>query len=759
MKKYLLFFLCLLGTVPAFSQQQPAGPAFSPYTRVFLKEAKTAAAAGKAIPCATCRVLADGQLYLPAMLKVSDAAQAGASLRAIGARVGTRAGRIWTAQLPLSGISDLASLQGIAYLELGEPARSSLDKARKATRVDSVQGGYGLPQPYFGDGVLVGVIDFGFDYNHPTFYDTAYATYRIQKVWELNTTGTPPEGYAYGHEMTDMDDIRAQGTDNPAQMHGTATAGIAAGSGYGSTPAPNRFRGMAPASDFILVGVRRDTIGEQWLQGTFPDFVDAISYIFTQADAAGKPCVINISWGSQSGPHDGTSLFNEATNALTGPGRLVVMSAGNEGEEKIHLGKTFTPVDSSLKTFVTFNSYGDSVYQRTWLDAWGDSATSLCATVSLWHEGTLVSSTAAHCIDDAVTDDFLISSTGDTCHLSFITTTAAYNGRPRMTIDVFNQTTDSVGVAYSSTAGKWDIWNEYYFFGYKYGYQSAFDSLGQPWAVSGNTTSTVSDMGSGDSVLLVGAYTSKTSWQDMGGNNWTVAGYAPLNKLAPFSSHGPLADGRIKPDITAPGMMLSTATSSYDTSRMPSGSNSAYVDARWVSPVNDTFYYAEFNGTSASAPVAAGIVALMLQVKPDLSVAEMKDILFQTAIKDIHTGALPPSGNNLWGHGKINAYAAVRQLVSSLTVAQHSGARQLDCMLFPNPSEGSFVLDYIGSKAELLSVTALDMAGKTVASFNWQVAAGANQRQMVLRHLPAGIYALRVAGKDAATVLKFVIRK
>lgn len=757
MKKLLLFFCGLSLGLPALAQQT-TGISLSPYTRLFLKEAKAASARGAAPDCPTCRVLSDGQLYLPSLLRITNATSAEHSLRSLGARIGTRAGNIWTAQLPLKNMTALPSLEGINYLELGEPAQPAMDKARKASRVDSVHGGYNLPMPYFGDGVLMGVIDFGFDYNHPTFYDTTYTNYRIKKVWELNTTGTPPAGYSFGHELTSEAAIKAQGTDNPQQTHGTACASIAAGSGYGgSVAAAKRFRGVAPAADFILAGVRRDTIGEQWLQGTFPDFVDAISYIFSQADAMGKPCVVNISWGSQSGPHDGTSLFNEATNALAGPGHLIVMSAGNEGEEKIHLSKNFTATDSTLKTFVVFNAYGDTTYQRTWIDAWGDSSTNLCATVSLWHNGSLVSSTAARCIDGAVTDDYLISSSGDTCHLSFITTTAAHNGRPRMTIDVFNQTTDSVGISFQSTAGQWHIWNEYYFFGYKYKYQSAFDALGNSWAVSGNTATTVSDMGSGDSVLLVGAFVTKSSWNDLNGNSWSIPG-AGVNQLAGFSSRGPLADGRVKPDIAAPGMMLSTATSSYDTSRTITGSNSPYVSGRYVTPASDTFYYAEFNGTSAAAPMASGIVALLLQQKPDLSVTEMKELLFQNAIRDFFTGAIPPEGKNDWGHGKINAYGAVRQLAAALSVRAFSGSRPLDVVLYPNPSNGVFLLDYHSPQPETLRVSAVDMTGRTVLSFEWPVNVGVQVREVRLKGMPAGAYGLRVAGKAGSTMIKFVIR-
>ena len=113
---------------------------------------------------------------------------------------------------------------------------------------------------------------------------------------------------------------------------------------------------MAYESDMVLVGVRRDSIEQDWLEGSFTDFIDGINYIYTYAASVGKPCVVNVSWGSQSGPHDGSTLFNLACNNLTGPGKILVMSAGNEGEEKIHLSKTFTPTDTLLNTFLTFSS-------------------------------------------------------------------------------------------------------------------------------------------------------------------------------------------------------------------------------------------------------------------------------------------------------------------------------------------------------------------------------------------------------------------
>ena len=291
---------------------------------------------------------------------------------------------------------------------------------------------------------------------------------------------------------------------------------------------------MAYEADLVFVGVRRDTIGTQWLQGSFTDFLDGINYIFSYAASVGKPCVINISWGSQSGPHDGSTLLNQACNNLTGPGKILVMSAGNEGEEKIHLSKTFTPTDTIINTFLTFTS---ETYKRTWVDIWGEPGKTFCGEVSLYHHGVKGNTTGYFCIDDSVHDQLLISDNGqDTCLVQFITAAAEANGKPRMTIDIYNKSADTVAVSLKGFDGKIDAWDEYYFYGYTYGYQSAFNNNNQSWAENGNTITTVSDMGAADSVLLVGAYASKVGFTDVNSNSWSYSGYVQANKLVPFSS-------------------------------------------------------------------------------------------------------------------------------------------------------------------------------------------------------------------------------
>src|SRR6218665_2613970 len=273
MKTYLLFLLSALFAFPLLSQNKvEVSPKLSPLTKKYLRDISVSKRGDK--PAGYLYKKGnDGTPYVGALIKVADPAPVEQKITALGAKIGTKAGNIWTVKVPYDKMPDFCQITGISYIQMDEPARSHLDVARKTTRVDSVHEGINLPMKYSGKNVVVGVIDFGFDYNHPTFYDTLHAGYRIKRVWELNGVGTPPLGYTYGNELTDTLLIQAQGTDNNKQTHGTWVAGMAAGSGYGG-PNNMRYRGMAYEADLVLVGVRRDSIEQSWMEGSFSDFID-----------------------------------------------------------------------------------------------------------------------------------------------------------------------------------------------------------------------------------------------------------------------------------------------------------------------------------------------------------------------------------------------------------------------------------------------------------------------------------------------------
>src|SRR5207249_600003 len=166
-----------------------------------------------------------------------------------------------------------------------------------------------------GTGVVVGIVDWGLDFDHPTF-KTAGGSTRLLALWDQRATGGEgPEPYGYGtvHRRQDIDE--ALGTDRPYDQlgyypadadrgggaHGTHTTDIAAGNGRAGGPT-----GVAPEAHLVFVHLAdRDTGGLANL-GDSVRLLEAVDFV---ARAAGDlPWVINLSIGRHGGPHDGRTL-------------------------------------------------------------------------------------------------------------------------------------------------------------------------------------------------------------------------------------------------------------------------------------------------------------------------------------------------------------------------------------------------------------------------------------------------------------------
>jgi minor extracellular serine protease Vpr len=378
MKNCLALLMVIMSISPAFSQGASTKPKLSAFTQQYLLATK-AQSKGQLLPTYVYKKI-NSKTYISALIKVGTDIDE-AALSSLGIFTGTKAGNIWTVQVPVENVATFTTTPGISYIQLDMPIVPALDSARRQTRADSAQAGINLPSPITGEHVLVGVIDAGFDFNHPTFYDTTHSAYRIRRVWTQKIGGTPPAGFSYGNELTDSDAIRALGYDTAILSHGTHVTGIAAGSGYGSNTANSRFRGMAFQSDIALVGIM--PAPSEWIAAGESDIIDGMNYLYTYAASISEPAVVNLSWSSTLGPHDGNSLFSQACDALTGPGKIFVCAAGNNGEDTVHLQKSFTAADTTVSTFVTFSPYLDSNHQMTWVDVWGDTGNTFCVNVKL----------------------------------------------------------------------------------------------------------------------------------------------------------------------------------------------------------------------------------------------------------------------------------------------------------------------------------------------------------------------------------------
>jgi hypothetical protein len=185
-----------------------------------------------------------------------------------------------------------------------------LNLARQEAGTDQIHKGTSLPQAYTGEGVVVGVVDAGFDYMHAAFRRPDDGQLRIKRVWEQGTQtldgATAPTKYGYGIELNTPELIEKAQGDSDTNSHGTHVAAIAAGS---DAYKEGTYVGNAPDADIVLVALDLN-------ESTNADISNAVQYIFDYADEVGKPCVVNLSLGNQDGPHDGTSTFDTMTEML-----------------------------------------------------------------------------------------------------------------------------------------------------------------------------------------------------------------------------------------------------------------------------------------------------------------------------------------------------------------------------------------------------------------------------------------------------------
>ena len=192
-----------------------------------------------------------------------------------------------------------------------------------------------------GDRVIVALVDSGIDIFHKAFRKSDGTT-RIKAIWNQNdTTGNPPKDFVVGTEYkeSEINSFLKKGTvpdmlRTTEKDHGTHVAGIAAGS-----PTENFAGGIAPEAHLLLVIPSIDV--SDWVSvGYSYSHILALEYIRKVADEENLPIVINVSQGQNAGAHDGTSNLENAFDGITAygqqPGIVVIKSAGNERDKRIH---------------------------------------------------------------------------------------------------------------------------------------------------------------------------------------------------------------------------------------------------------------------------------------------------------------------------------------------------------------------------------------------------------------------------------------
>jgi len=678
----------------------------------------------------------NNEQYLGAFIKVNNNLDE-SEIRRLGVLIRTKAGNIWTVDIPQKGMHAFIDVKGIEYIELDYFVKPVTDSARHVTGVDSVHTGINLPFPLSGKGVIVGVVDVGYDYTHPAFYDTTYSNLRIKRVWNQAEDGTSPSNYNYGNELTDTNSILLK-KYSTLDDHGTSTSTVAGGSGYGSQ-INNLFRGIAYDCDFVLVEKGFDYIENRGMSNT--RLIDAFNYIFSYAESVGKPSVINASLAGWTGPRDGTSLFAQACDNLSGPGKILVFAAGNNGLDKLHLEKNFTEVDTVVSTIVTMP------LKENYFEVWGEVNKTFCIEIGLFTKGVFGAKTQRFCIDNEVHSTYLIGEDKDTSFITITSTINVLNNKPTLICEIIHKTKDSLYLSVIGNSGTIHVFDEEW---------GQFIGNGS-WAIEGDSRYTISELACAKSIITVSAFASKLKFKNLQNQSPIIPNTIAKNngELALFSSIGPTLDGRMKPEIAAPGCAVVGATNSYSPTFRQGGQLYYTSVAKYLSPKNNrTYYYTASTGTSVAAPIVAGIVALMLQVNPNLTPDEIKNILIKTAKKDEFTSTSPDTTR--WGAGKINGYAAIKETILT-TGTVNVPKNEMDVQLFPNPNHGQFTIEFESDKDGYFLVEVTNVIGVQISQKTWELKSGKNYLQVELNTKNKGLNFVTITGFGGQITKKILL--
>ena len=536
--------------------------------------------------------------------------------------VTTVAGQVAVIHTDSQRLQDMAHLPFVSTIEPSRPLHVYLDKSVPDIGADTVwrQVRDSLGRNVTGQGVIIGFVDTGIDFTHPDF-TFPNGTTKIAYIWDQTTPGRPPSPFSYGYECTSIDIQTRTCPETDTFGHGTHVAGIAASSGR----ATGNYTGVAPDAGIIFVKSGYELCqGASWTFDT-AQILDGIHYIVMKAKQLGRRVVINLSLGGNIGGHDGSDPLEVALDEFVKAGTPVVVAAGNGANDNDHIrGRLSNNGNVTFQVGVMENTTDLAV------DIWYSTQDEVDATMSTPSRGTFTIPVPTGQTTNGYTTSF-----------GNVTTMGTSSDHGKELYFEANSTSSLPTRGWSVTLtarqinvnGTWDAWVDTA----SCSYPGASFLSGRGYIIDQNDT--IGIPGTAHYVVTVGAYVTKTFWRGMNGQEY---GYtALLGGIASFSSRGPTRDGRVKPDVVAPGSLIASARSNAIPER----------------PSDPDAFHRILAGTSMAAPHVAGTIALMLQYSPNLQATQLPAILSSTARRDAQTGLLE-TGSPIWGFGKIDARTA-----------------------------------------------------------------------------------------------------
>ena len=664
-----------------------------------------------------------------------------AQLESMGVIVNVRYDTFVTAKIPVDRIVEISELDEVDQIDVAQQMQIATDIASDVTNANKAWYGTdnGLCSDYDGSGVVVGVVDTGIDFQHIAFKDESGNT-RIKAAY-LPGASSGGSSVSYGGRQYTGTQLSSLSYDTKSESHGTHTSSTAGGSTVRINDS-HVYTGMAPKSDLVLVGCG------DYLYNTY--IANGLTYIKNYADSHNQPCVVNLSLGSQNGPHDGTGQLLEAYNSFTSngtaKGRVICVATANDAGGNMYYGgtaTTSTPAATSLEFIRYSDVAGTYCYNQN-----VQTSSGYVSLQSLYHvwprtagsqlkfqfvvidkRSKSVVATATALTPTSSSSSVSLGNDWSKYFSSASITVSrsqdSYSGKYCYAIQVKGTTTESVdnmstdangnyisryavGMLVFSTSGttKFDCWG---MDSYRMSEFMDIDFIGtydNYNFTNGSDECSVASSATAVGTVTVGAYVTRKTVETSNNISYTEEEYT-VGDIASFScySTGCGPDGKVYPDIAAPGAILIAGVNRYDTSNYPATESSSY-EYMTIINASDGSRYGSMSGTSMATPTATGIVALWLQANNNLTVNDVKQVMQATAAKDAFTSGT--NGAHFGANGKIDALAGLQYIAPC-------GSR-----ITATPAELAFDETYVGatSPTKSFNVKGVNLKGNITLTLN-----------------------------------------
>jgi subtilisin family serine protease len=522
---------------------------------------------------------------------------------------------IVTARIPVQRIEAVRSKGFVLSLKATQPVHTALSSTVTETLCQADRFPSGI-KAQGGKGVVIGIVDFGCDFAHRNFLDSKGKT-RIESIWHQAASGGSNASSGYGRVYRADEINRALKKSDPYAAlgygpdrdsngtHGTHVMDIAAGNGGGSGVG-----GCAPEATIIFVDLSANDVnwfGADVVHSNFGDSVrllEAVKFIFNEA--GDRPCVVNLSLGTNGGPHDGSTLVEQGLDALVTEkhSRSIVVAASNSYDDRIHTSG-IVPTQNALDV------------------AWLQSSTNQPGEMEVWYP-------KGHKLAVQLI-------TPDNTPLEIVEPGANKTIQDGNTVVIFiaNRQSDpargdnNIGIYFADVfpAGQWTVRliNRTQVEAPFHAWIERLDDAQSSFPHTVDLQYSLGSISCSKNTIVVGSYD----------------GHKTSTPISYFSSSGPTRDQREKPEISAPGH--------------------AVVAARSRSSKGTVLK----SGTSMAAPAVAGIIALIYAQAShkgkQLSADQVRKVLINSA-RQKPPATAPGTWDPRYGFGRINAKEALQAI-------------------------------------------------------------------------------------------------